>query len=52
LNRCALSQTRNGDDRETAQLRRAFGIDPDPVGLSRGVADEFPEAVFAYEGTL
>jgi fermentation-respiration switch protein FrsA (DUF1100 family) len=36
----------------TAQLRWAFGIDPEPVGLSSDVADEFPEAVFTYEESL
>ncbi|MGB5284396.1 MAG: hypothetical protein WBN29_07780, partial [Polyangiales bacterium] len=36
----------------TAQLRWAFGFDEEPVGLSQDVADDFPEAVFAYEESL
>jgi dienelactone hydrolase len=36
----------------TAQLRWAFGIDPEPVGLSAAVADDFPEATFRYEEVL
>lgn len=33
----------------TAQLRWAFGIDPEPVGLSASVAGDFPEARFVYQ---
>ncbi len=33
----------------TAQLRWAFGIDSEPVGLSADVADDLPEARFRYE---
>lgn len=33
----------------TAQLRWAFGIDPQPVGLSADAARGLPEATFSYE---
>lgn len=36
----------------TAQLRWAFGIDPEPVGLTAEVAGDFPEATFRYEEVL
>ncbi len=36
----------------TAQLRWAFGIDPQPVGLTQDVAGEFPEASFRYAEQL
>ncbi len=36
----------------TAQLRWAFGIDEEPIGLSDDVADEFPEVTFSYEERL
>jgi dienelactone hydrolase len=36
----------------TAQLRWAFGIDEEPVGLSQDVAEYLPEAMFAYEESL
>lgn len=32
----------------TAQLRWAFGIDSEPVGLSQDVQKDFPEATFTY----
>lgn len=32
----------------TAQLRWAFGIDPEPVGLSADAARDLPEATFSY----
>ncbi|MBM4244076.1 MAG: hypothetical protein FJ148_09700 [Deltaproteobacteria bacterium] len=36
----------------TAQLRWAFGIDSEPVGLSQGAAADLPEATFSYRETL
>jgi len=36
----------------TAQLRLAFGIDEEPVGLSQDVAEYLPEATFTYEESL
>jgi len=36
----------------TAQLRWAFGIDEEPVGLSQDVAEYLPEATFTYEESL
>ncbi|MDH3844786.1 MAG: hypothetical protein OES69_12660, partial [Myxococcales bacterium] len=36
----------------TAQLRWAFGIDPEPVGLSQAVAADIPEAPFTYQEAL
>ena len=35
-----------------AQLRWAFGIDEEPVGLSQDVAEYLPEATFTYEESL
>jgi hypothetical protein len=36
----------------TAQLRWAFGIDQEPVGLSQDAQQFFPEAVFTYQESL
>jgi len=36
----------------TAQLRWAFGIDPEPVGLSADAARDLPEATFSYREEL
>ncbi len=36
----------------TAQLRWAFGIDEEPVGMSQEVQEFFPEATFDYDETL
>ncbi len=36
----------------TAQLRWAFGIDAEPVGLSQEIEERFPEATFTYEESL
>ena len=33
----------------TAQMRHAFGIDDEPVGLSAEVVEEFPDAPFRYQ---
>jgi hypothetical protein len=33
----------------TAQLRWAFGIDPEPKGLSETAAEGLPETVFSYQ---
>jgi dienelactone hydrolase len=36
----------------TAQLRWAFGIDEEPVGMSQEVQEFFPEATFEYDESL
>lgn len=36
----------------TAQLRWAFGMDEEPLGLSQDVDVFFPEAVFSYDEAL
>jgi dienelactone hydrolase len=36
----------------TAQLRWAFGIDAEPVGMSQEIQSEFPEATFQYDESL
>ena len=36
----------------TAQLRWAFGIDSEPVGMSQEIEAEFPEATFQYDESL
>jgi len=36
----------------TAQLRWAFGIDEEPIGLSNAAAEGLPEATFTYEESL
>jgi len=36
----------------TAQLRWAFGIDEEPVGLSQDAQEFFPEATFEYDESL
>jgi hypothetical protein len=36
----------------TAQLRWAFGIDEEPVGMSQEIEALFPEATFEYDESL
>jgi len=36
----------------TAQLRWAFGLDAEPVGLSSSAAAGLPEATFTYDESL
>ncbi len=36
----------------TAQLRWAFGIDEEPVGMSQDAQEFFPEATFEYDESL
>jgi fermentation-respiration switch protein FrsA (DUF1100 family) len=36
----------------TSQLRWAFGIDEEPIGMSQEIQSEFPEATFEYDEAL